>query len=142
MSALKYYSSNYNRLINNPEFITKIINNIKTRLGRQLISTEKMYLIQLLKNVNPTAFTKKSPEEISTLIENKVIAEISNQKCDDESVNIHELLKTEIGITNANGTVNTNDKINITNVLGLDNLPDLAKVLNRHIYYWIQDIEL
>lgn len=101
MSESKYYnpSSNYNRMFNSEPYITQMITNIKNRLGRQMLSTEKMYLMQLLKSINPVVFDRKSPKEISTLIENKVIDEISNQSCVvEDAVNIHEMLKTELGV--------------------------------------------
>jgi len=55
-------------MFNSEAYITQMITSIKNRLGRQMLSTEKMYLLQLLKSINPVVFDRKSPKEISTLV--------------------------------------------------------------------------
>lgn len=152
MAELKYFnpSSNYNRMFSSEIYITQMITNIKNRLGRQMLNSEKMYLIQLLKSINPVVFDRKSPKEISTLIENKVIDEISTQTCAvEDTINIHEMLKAEIGVNTESAdsgeivpdtevvvkqvTSNFSNQTDIASILGAKSLKELVTVLNPEI---------
>lgn len=145
MSELKYFnpSSNYNRLFNNEQFITQLIINIRKGLGRNLLATEKVYLLQLLKNINPVIFQRKNPDEISSIIVNKVLDEIASQPCGEtEDINIHELLKNEIGVGTEDGgvisssgditqiTSSFSNQTEISSFLGAKNVMDLLRVVN------------
>jgi hypothetical protein len=149
MSELKYFNqgANYNRLFNNEQFITQLIINIRKGLGRNLLATEKVYLLQLLKNINPVIFQRKKPDEILSIIVEKVLGEIASQPCGetDDDINIHELLKNEIGVGTEDGgmpsssgggdvttqiTSSFSNQTEISSFLGAKNIMDLLKIVN------------
>ena len=144
MSELKYFnpSTNYNRLFNNEKYISQLIASIKKDLGRNLIATEKLYLINLLKNVNPVVFNTKHPQEIADIIKKKVLDEIKSQLYGPtDDVDIHEILKNEIGVgtedTSASDdsltTQVTNSFANqasISSFLGVSTIGDINKIIN------------
>lgn len=110
MSQSNYYNppANFSRALTSETFINTLFNNVRTKLGRQLLKTEKIWIIQLVKNINPVILNKKKPEEISTILENKILKEITSQACGEtDTVNIHEMLKNQIGITTDDGGVST-----------------------------------
>lgn len=149
MSELKYFNSpsNYNRIFSNTEFIAQLTTNIKNRLGRQILSTEKMFIINLLKSINPVVFDKKSPTEIMSRIEERIISEISKQNCSiDDTVNIHEMLKLEIGVSTEDGgtseiptsgdafvsqvTSSFANQTEVTGLLGTKSMKELVTLIN------------
>jgi hypothetical protein len=97
--AAKFFnpSSNYNKHFNNPRFINELITQIKNKLKRQLMLPEKQFIANYLKNVNPVLFNNK-PQIILTTIVNDLVKQLLQFKCEvADEVNIHEILKKEIG---------------------------------------------
>lgn len=136
-------SSNYNRLFNNELFIKQLVGNVKATLGRQLVETEKIYIINFLKNINPVIFSKKSPTAILQMLKESIINNIQSLNTgnddDEEEINIHELLKTEIGLGTSDDVnapaedaiaKNFSNQVDVTSVLGSRTFGDLQKILN------------
>jgi hypothetical protein len=93
-------STNYNKHFNNPRFINELISQIRNKLNRQLMMPEKQFIANYLKNVNPVLFNNK-PQVILTTIVNDLVKQLLQFKCEvTDEINIHEILKKEIGASN------------------------------------------
>ncbi len=148
-----YVPSNFNRLFNNPNFVQDLVDGIRIKLGRQLIKTEKSFVIQFLRDINPATFENKSPKVIRETLTEHIVEKIVNQKCiPEESLNIHEILKDRIGVAtedvtsgydtsnNANSSLsqqitnnfstNSSGQVEVTSLLGSKTIQDLQKIIN------------
>lgn len=121
-------------LFNNEQFITKLINDVKNNLGRQLQQQEKQVVISFLQKVDPTAFNRKRPEEIIKILTIEIVNKIHQHTCNDESVDIHEMLKTEIGDSSERSndivrqiTGKANTSVDISALLGNTSLDNIVQ---------------
>lgn len=153
MSAVNYLHNlnrpaNYNSIINNEKFIIHLLSNIKKKLGRQLIKTEKQLIVSYLQNIDPVVFVGKSTEYTLNVMTNNLVDRINKFICGQDRINIHEMLKNEIiGLDNSEFTLSggnsrTNDivdqvvgsttkPIGISAILGMNDVPSLVtQVLN------------
>lgn len=145
-----YAPSNFNRLFTNQEFVKDLVDSIRIKLGRQLIKTEKLFIIQFLRDLNPRIFENKPPLLIRNTIAQHVVEQIVSQKCaPEEPINVHEILKGEIGlatedvasqydtnnssltqqITN-NFTSSSSSQVDVVSLLGSKTLQDLQKIIS------------
>jgi hypothetical protein len=146
-SSITYYPSNYNRLFNDKSFVSGLITLIKSKLGRQLYRTEKAYIINVLKNIDPVIFTGKNNKTILDVLSTKISEDIIKNPCgnEDNDINIHEMLKTQIGVSTEDDTSGTtkseqdfttqitstfNNQVDVVSLLGNKTLADLQKLIN------------
>lgn len=143
---LTYYSSNFNRLFNDKAFILNLLAKIKTNLGRRLREPEKKYVIELLKNVDPVIFVGKNTQTILKVLSDRISEDIVKNPCADDDVDIHEILKEQIGVSAENtisesqSTSNVDftnqvtsifaNQIEVTSLLGSKSIADLQRVIN------------
>ncbi len=143
---LTYYSSNFNRLFNDKAFILNLLAKIKTNLGRRLREPEKKYVIELLKNVDPVIFVGKNTQTILKVLSDRISEDIVKNPCADDDVDIHEMLKEQIGVSAENtisesqSTSNVDftnqvtsifaNQIEVTSLLGSKSIADLQRVIN------------
>jgi hypothetical protein len=88
---------NRNLLFNNKDFIKTLITTIREKLGRQLTRMEKAFIIQVLQQTDSKIFIYE-PEIIVEKLVNHIVKQISENQCYEEPTDVHELLKTEIGV--------------------------------------------
>lgn len=145
-SNLTYYPSNYNRLFNDKAFITNLLSLIKSKLGRQLYRTEKTYILNVLKNIDPIIFTGKNTQSILNVLSGKIAEDITKNPCGNEDdINIHEMLKSQIGVSTEDDTsqIVKSDKdftdqittsfanqVEVTSLLGNKTITDLQRIIN------------
>jgi hypothetical protein len=152
LGRFAYRGSNYNRLFNNKKFIQTLITIIRKRLGRNLLRTEKSYIITYLRETPVEVFKGRKYDEIvmvlSTAITQKLL---ENTSChDDQEINIHELLKNEIGVSTDKefdtfniGDIDTKftdeivsnftNQVDVTSFMGSNNIIDLQKLFNPEL---------
>jgi len=143
-----YYPSNYNKLFNDKIFITALINEVKKKLGRHIQRTEKMAIINILKNVNPVIFKGSNYKNIIDSLTSTIAEEIVKFKCGNENendVNIHEMLKSEMGVINTSDFSNDpgifteqvvstfSTQVEVTSLLGNKTFTDLQKIINPNL---------
>ncbi len=155
-SYTTYYPTNYNRLFNDKGFILELVTNVVARLGRHMNRTEKMYVINILQNINTDIFRGHTRDKVLDALATKISEEIVSNPCrsDSNPVNIHEMLKAQIGVTtednNANEATAANDftdqiitnfsnQVEITSLLGNKTITDLQRAINpslvrRNVY--------
>jgi len=138
----KFYNapSNYNRLLNNPNFIDRMLSIIRNKLGRLLLPTEKEYIINYLQNMNPNFFNNH-PDVIMKKIVVDIVEKISKSQCYDEITDVHEMLKSEIGVSTDEIRVesdtdftqqitnNFSNTVDIASILGTKSLTDLKNLI-------------
>ena len=135
--SIGYNQGPTNRLINNTEFVKQLLNSVKNKLKRPLIKTEAEYVLNLLRTVNKQIF-KNSPTEIFRILETEILKKINTPQCYEDQINIHEMLKDEMGILtedrggpagpiNATPLLNT---VNVMSILGSTSLNDLKTIFN------------
>lgn len=146
-----YIPSNFNRLFNNPDFVQDLVDGIRFKLGRQLIKTEKTFIIQFLRKINPVTFENRSPKIIRETLVEQIVEMITSQKCiPEEVINLHEILKDRIGVatedvassydkdndTNLTQQITNNfssgssGQVEVTSLLGSKTIEDLQKIIN------------
>jgi hypothetical protein len=140
-------STNYNRMLNNKYVITRLITQVRNNLGRQLLKTEKMLVLDILRNNNPMMFNNMSPPDVVNRLEKQIVDTINQQECQpEEDINIHELLKGEMGIAGGDNDTGTGggdttdftqqvassfaNQSSVTEFLGTSNISDFKKILN------------
>lgn len=147
-------SGNYNRIFNNETYIKHLYTLVRNKLGRQLISTEKMYIVNTIRNVDPTIFNNKSPSDVTNAIVNQLALDISTHQNDNEIINIQEMLKIEIGVStdptpdkisgdasaltsassvNVLAATSTGNKVEVSALLGSTSINDFKSILNPSI---------
>jgi len=133
--ASKFFnpSSNYNRLFNNPKFIGDLLDNIRSKLGRILMTPEKQYIVSYLKSVDPRILNKP-PNIVMQILEKEILEKLTKMNCVEDEVNIHDLLKQEIGASNEDVNVSADTLSNqqsfttqVTN--NFANAVDIASIL-------------
>lgn len=140
-----YHASNYHKLFGNKPFIDRLITNIKNGLGRQLVATEKQFILNYLTNLNPALLTNKNPNDVLSMMTKQIIEKIAQMPCHDEIINIHEMLKDQIGVAvediRVEGNVsdtsfstqitnNFSNAVDIASLFGSKSLNDLQKIIS------------
>lgn len=120
-------SSNYNRLFNNQNFIQTLLNNVRNKLGRQLTTPEKLFMVNFLQGVNP-AILKRPPAKIMEFLVQKITETIEKTPCAEDAVDIHELLKNEIGVSTEDITVETDTDFTQQITASFSNKVDVASI--------------
>lgn len=141
-----FQPTNYNRLFNNKEFITRLLQNIRIKMGRQLVKTEMSYVINTLKNINPVIFKNKPVENIIKVLTESITEQIVKNPCkNNDDINIHEMLKSQIGVA-TDVDFNTDIKVEkdyteqivsaftnqveVVSLLGNKTILDLQRIIN------------
>lgn len=140
-SALKFYNSpgNYNSLFNNSNFIKQLLSDIRNALGRQLSSNEKMFIINFLQNVNPTIF-KYEPDLILKKLRQDIVERIQKNECAEETVDVHELLKNEIGVSTEDIRVESDTDFTQTITNNFSSAVDIASILGSKTFTDLKNI--
>ena len=100
-----YYSSNYIREFNTPNFYNKIINNVETNIGRSLIQPEIAETINFIKNIDPQVLTPQYQTKTIDIMVSTLSSEFKQYDClEVPHVDTHELLRKSIGISSETGT--------------------------------------
>ncbi len=145
---LTYQPSNYNRLFNDKMFISRLIEMVKVKIGRHLNKTEKMAVINILKNINPVIFKGENYKTILSALTAKISEDIIKTPCyRDEDINIHEMLKSELGVATEDAgpviktetdfaeqiTSTFSTQVEVTSLLGNKTLTDLQRLINPEL---------
>ncbi len=142
-----YFSSNYNRLFNDKAFIIDLLSMIKKNLGRHLLKPEKSYIINVLKNIDPVIFMGKNTQHILKVLSGKIAEDIVQNPCgEDENVDIHEMMKEQIGVVGDNTAIDSqseshtdfatqivttfSNQVEVTSLLGNKTIADLQRIIN------------
>lgn len=93
----RYPSIGASSKVNNPEFITSIALEISKKLGRDVSSQEQRYIIDFIRNLDSKLF-EGEPVHVA---KSKIIASIliNMKKQDEKEIDVHEILKREIGVS-------------------------------------------
>lgn len=144
----KYYypTSNYNKHFNNKNFVNTLLAAIKKNIKRNLTQNESSYIVAHLQNVNPTLF-KNPPEVIFKALVADIVEKFNSQPCQEDRYDIHETLKSQIGLAGEDGAAYARPSVNndrltsqitqafantvsVNNILGMSNLNDLRSILS------------
>jgi hypothetical protein len=142
-----YHPTNHNRIFNDKGFIVQLNQEIRNKLGRQLNRTEKLYMINALKSINPAIFRNRTIPEIIALLSDTIAEGIVKNVCPDSSadINIHEMLKSELGVSTEDNpsfdakserdfttqiTATFANQVEIVSLLGNRTVADLQKIIN------------
>ncbi len=147
-SSFTYYPSNYNRLFNDEQFITKLGFVLRKKLGRQLNRVDTMATINTLKGIDPVIFKGKSIGIILNSLASQISENIVNYYCNNNKneVDIHEMQKSEIGVSTEDNPFDSTIKqerdfteqitstfstqVEVTSLLGNRTLTDLQRLIN------------
>lgn len=90
-------ASNYINWINTQEFIRSVSDLISKRISRSITDVEKNFLISFIRNLNHRSLNGKSLATIGNTIADVVSEKIKTLCNNEEEIDTHELLKTQIG---------------------------------------------
>ena len=140
-SDLKFFNppSNYNKLLNNPAFIQTLLSKVRNGLGRQLNQSEKIFLINFLQNINPILF-KHEPKVILEKLVVGIVEQISKNECYDEQTDIHEMLKTEIGVSTEDIKIESDTDFTQQITNNFANTVDVASIFGSKTFNDLQSI--
>jgi hypothetical protein len=144
------YNQINNSLLNNKDFITRLISNIRLKLERNLIKSEKIYIINYLKKINPVIFKDQEYGDIIKALSSHIVEEINKFNCNQiDQVNIHEMLKAEIGIASNEPIFTINNKddskknipTKVDNIITNNNFDSKVDVISLFGKTSIEDIQ-
>jgi hypothetical protein len=121
---------NYSRVFTSEQYFKRLITDIQKVLNRKLSDSEKMYTIQYIQRQDPVIFAN-DPNTIHKTITNYLVNKISMYDCNtDDTFDIHEQLKREIGATaDADASVVATAPVanpsDVTSILGISTLSGL-----------------
>jgi hypothetical protein len=142
----------YKNVLKQNNFIEKLCSNITNKLNRSLTQVDKKIIIEFLKNINHDIFKKHPFDNILLSISELLVNQIKKTPCkEDNAINLHEMLKNEMGVrndidddddnnNNNNNTTNStnsvtqitnalSDNLNISSFLGASNLSHLQTLI-------------
>lgn len=148
--SLKYFPNEHNKLFANPKFIRQLISDIKVKLGRQIMINEREHILNILQNINPVKFNNIPIDKILKILTDTIVEQLAKVKCDgdEDQINIHELLKAEIGVAGESGntdnikstnsftsqiTSSFSNQVDIISLFGNKSLTDLQRLVNPEL---------
>lgn len=141
ITQYEYLPQNYNRTINNPQYVKEyLLPNISKKLKRQLTGAEVKYTITFIKKLDPAIFKDSTLEDITFSLVDVVSGHLMKQKCDidDLKIDVHELLKGQMGITSENNETYEpwEKKTTVPRSMPID----IGKFLEKDSQYGIQQL--
>jgi hypothetical protein len=129
------------QLINTPAFVVTIIQCIESILARELSDHEETNVISFIKNVAPLFFGGVKRINIIRVISETAIGELHLNTCGENIIDIHEMLRGNLGETTAAGPsleekakiAAATVKVNIGSIFGLDDMASVVKKMNEPI---------
>lgn len=142
-----YKPSNYNRVINNPRFLSHVADRISTILKRAVTINEKLYVKNFVSKLNPAIFKGKDLPEISYTLSNTIAGKIKTHSCEEKHVDMREYSRREIGISGESDalkfetpsgetpsynqiSISTGTSVNVTSVMGATSEHGIQKLIN------------
>ena len=124
----------------NPKFLINIVKNIEKKIKRFITTVEENLVIKAINSIQDKYFEQYTTEDITNIIENLVIEEITINHCEINDVNIHEILKSEINpdIERINLLKKEEEEkdvvdTNIESIFGYNNIATLVKKINEPV---------
>lgn len=119
----RYASSNAASRTNNPAFITEVAIGLSEELGRPISEPEQRFLINFIKSIDPIKYNKLPLEVVKTQLIANLIPKIKqNFACEQPSIDVHEILKKEIGTTSERPTAGYGFMKTSSNIGGFEGL--------------------
>lgn len=127
--------------IKTPTFLIQIIRNIESSLKRTVNDTEEDKILNYIKQVPYSHFNGVPINKIISILSGTIIEELHLNHCNENIIDIHEMLKKNIGETIAmepseqdmEKIKHTSVKVNIGSIFGLDNMSEVVKKINEPI---------
>ena len=129
-----------NIIINNPSFILSIVSKIEKIIRRELLDNEIDLILECSKKLPINSFSKYEVNEIMNIISNTVISEIQLVHKNNNNVDIHELLKKNLGKTigeidnMCEDDKTKNTEVNIECFFGIKDFGTLVKKIKEPIH--------
>jgi hypothetical protein len=132
----------YKRLLTDRIFVGDILNAIACKLGRNTSSQERTYIFDRLVRVDPENFAGLNKKGIFNTLVSGLSTAILKFNCDDDTINLHEILKSNIGIASDDIQIDGGDSlvtqittsagnaVDVNSVLGVKNFSDLKDVMS------------
>lgn len=132
--------SNYNIDVNNPTFILSIVSKIEKIVKRELLDNEIDLILECSKKIPINIINKYEINEIMDIVSNIVISEIQLVHKNNNNVDIHELLKKNLGKTI--GTIDNdcmddktkNTEVNVECFFGIKDFSTLVKKIKEPVH--------
>ena len=142
-----YKPSNYNRVINNPRFVSHVSDRIATILDRKITVNEKHYVKNFISKLNPAIFKGKGLQNISDTLSSMIAGKIKKHTCEEPYVNMREYTRREIGISGESDAlvfespsgetpsysqtpVSLGTSVNISSIIGATSAHGVQQLLN------------
>lgn len=135
-------SNRVSDIINSHTFLIRVIKNIETQIKRNLTDTEEDIVINYIKNVSCNYFNGISIDKIITILTSVVIEELHLNHCEENIIDMHEMLKDSLGDTVGQQIANQHNikkeagaivEVNIESVFGLHDISTIVKKINEPI---------
>jgi len=94
----RYKSSNFNRWVNNPKFIEGTAEAVSVRMERRITGGEKRFLVNFMRGLDPALLENRSLEQIREAVAEVVSNKLMQIVCEEDGVDTHELMKSQIGV--------------------------------------------
>jgi hypothetical protein len=153
MNPINQIDAYYKRLLTDRIFVNDVLNAIKDKLGRDTSGQERIYIFDRLTRANPEDFAGLDKKGIFNALVGGLSTAILKYNCNDDTINIHEILKSNIGVAGADVQLSEDDlanqvassfgnSVDISSVMGLKDLVSLkdlftAKSIKKNSYIFL-----
>lgn len=132
-NSYNYVSNNTNKFLLSDGFISSVALSIKNYLQRNLSNAEKVKIIKFIKKQNQDLLEKHPIDTVRDFLAKSIITEFNNFRCNPKVIDIREMQKQQIGVTEEEGTVKSaSDSTNIPKQIKFSNLVDVNKVFGQN----------
>ncbi len=132
-----------NEAMGSRDFLMGIVNLIEKKIQRRLIEDEEDMIIKCIKNINDITFRTYQIYKITEIVSTAVINEIHLNHCETDMVDIHELLRKNLGQTTATVDDECSDEegkkeeecenVDVKTFFGVKDIHTLVKKINEPI---------
>src|SRR6185436_9173408 len=88
----------YKRLFSDKVFVKNVLEAIENNLKRKTLTVEKQYIANSLIRADPENFAGLDKKGIFNSIVDGLTTAILKNKCEEEAINMHEILKSTLGV--------------------------------------------
>lgn len=129
------------KLVNSPAFVITIVRGVEKEINRNVNELEENKIVSYIRDMSYTFFTGVPVHQISKILTETIVEELHLDNCRDNRVDIHEMMKQNIGETlsleptkrDMEKIQEESVKVNIGSIFGLDDMATVVKKINEPI---------
>lgn len=127
-------------LIKSPTFLLHIVSNIEKTIRRELTDTEENLVIDCIRKIPSNVSDSSTVDDIKKIIANTVLSELQLSHANNNEIDMHEMLKKNLGKNICvdfdecdNKDTSGNVEVNLESFFGIKDFASLVKKINEPV---------